>query len=100
MEQPTISSSSKVVASARQTSTDLDGEAIILNFDEGVYYALDHVGARTWELLRQPRTVAELRDTLVAEYQVAPERCEADLRSLLSELSGAGLIEVVDESSG
>jgi hypothetical protein len=99
MEQRTISSASKVVASGRQTSTDLDGEAIILHFDAGLYYALENVGARTWELLRQPRTVAELRDALVTEYEVDPDRCEADLQSLLSELTEAGLIEVIDESA-
>lgn len=99
MEEPTISSGSTVVASPRQVSTDVEGEAVILNFDEGVYYGLDKVGARAWELLREPLTVAELRDRLVAEYEVEPNRCEADLRALLSELCQAGLVEVADAGS-
>ena len=94
-----VSSTSTVVASPRQVSTDLEGEAVILNFDKGIYYGLDGVGARTWELLQSPVTVAEIRDTLVAEYEVEPGRCEADLRALLSELADAGLIELADADS-
>ena len=72
---------------------------MILNFDKGVYYGLDKVGARIWELLRNPLTVAELRDTIVTEYDVEPDRCEADLQALLSELAEAGLIVVTDARS-
>lgn len=96
MERPTISSASTVVASARQVSTGVEGDAVILNFDEGVYYGLDQVGARVWELIGDPITFAELRDRLVSEYEVEPNRCEQDLQALLSDLVSAGLVEVSD----
>jgi hypothetical protein len=99
MGQETIPSEATVVASSRQVSTDVEGEAVILNFDEGVYYGLDKVGARIWELLRSPLRVSELRDKIVAEYGVPPDQCEADLRALLSELAEAGLVDVADASS-
>lgn len=96
MERARISSGATVVASDRQVSTDVDGESVILNFDDGVYYGLEKVGARVWELVRDPMPVAEIRDTLVAEFDVDSDRCEADLQDLLSELAEAGLIEVAD----
>jgi len=92
-----ISSGATVVASGRQVSTDLEGESVILNFDEGVYYGLEKVGARVWEMVRSPVPLAEIRDTIVAEFDVDPDRCEADLQNLLTELAEAGLIEVADE---
>jgi len=92
-----ISSGATVVASGRQVSTDLKGESVILNFDEGVYYGLEKVGARVWEMVRSPVPLAEIRDTIVAEFDVDPDRCEADLQNLLTELAEAGLIEVADE---
>lgn len=70
---------------------------MILNFDEGVYYGLEKVGARVWEMVRSPVPLAEIRDTIVAEFDVDPDRCEADLQNLLTELAEAGLIEVADE---
>ena len=99
MAQFTISLADTVVASSRQVSTDVDGESVILNFDQGVYYGLEHVGARVWELLRSPISVGEVRDRVVGEFDVDSEQCEADLLSLLSELAAAGLIEVTDAAA-
>ena len=92
-----ISGATKVVASDRQVSTGADGESVILNFDVGVYYGLDKVGARIWELLQEPTTVAEIADQLAAEYEVEAERCERDVKDLLSELAGAGLVAITAE---
>ena len=91
---PAISSAYTVVASSRQVSTEVEGESVILNFDHGVYYGLDQVGGRVWSLLQNPVTPVEIRDQIVAEYEVESDRCEADLEELLGELHAAGLIEV------
>ena len=94
VEFPGISDTYTVVASSRQVSTEVEEESVILNFDDGVYYGLDQVGGRVWQLLQDPVTPIEIRDRIVAEYEVESERCEADLRELLGELHAAGLIEV------
>jgi hypothetical protein len=91
-----ISGSSTVVAAKDQVSADLGGEAAILNLKNGAYYGLNSVGARVWELAQTPKTVGELRDAILDEYDVEPERCERDLLALLQELETEGLIEVVD----
>lgn len=88
--------SAKVVVAKHQVSSDLAGEAVILNLKAGVYYGLDEVGARVWNLLQEPRTVAELCDLLRQEYQVDPERCQADLLALLQGLAREGLVEICD----
>jgi hypothetical protein len=85
---------SRVVASPDQVSCDLSGEAAILNLKTNVYFGLNEVGARVWNLIREPRTVAEIRDALVEEYEVEPERCQADLVALLEELEARGLVEI------
>lgn len=89
-----------VVASQQQMSSDLDGEAIILDLSRGMYYGLDGVGAQIWRLIQQPRAVADLQAAIVAEYDVTSERCEQDLHALLGDLSSAGLIEVTNETVG
>ncbi len=88
---------STVVASSGQVASDLGGEVAILGLKSDKYYGLDAVGARIWELIQRPRLVSEIRDTLVAEYEVEPDRCEVDLLALLQTLSDEGLIEVRDE---
>ncbi len=95
----TLSRRSIVVAAKDQVSCDLAGEAAILNIKNGVYYGLDPVGARIWQLIQQPRSVDEVRETLVGEYEVEPERCAQDLVALLEQLLAEGLIEVREGAS-
>jgi len=69
-------------------------EVVILDLKSGVYHGLESVGARAWELMAEPRSVAEVRDQLVDEYDVEPDRCESDLLRLLEELKSNGLVDV------
>ena len=94
-----ISIHSTVVAAKDQLSCDLAGEAAILNLANGVYYGLDPVGARIWNLIRESKTLIEIRDAILNEYDVAPGRCESDLLALLQKLADEGLTEVKDETA-
>jgi Coenzyme PQQ synthesis protein D (PqqD) len=89
-----LSVESVVVAASEQVSCPLGEESAILNLKNSVYYGLDPVGARVWNLLREARSVGALRDTLLDEYDVEVERCERDLLELLEKMRGEGLIEV------
>jgi hypothetical protein len=91
-----VSGDSTVVAAKDQVSSDLGGEVAILDLKAGVYYGLDAVGARIWSLIQEPRTVNEIRNILLEEYEVEPERCERDLLVLLQRLATEGLVEVED----
>ena len=94
-----LSGRSIVVAAKDQISCDLAGEAAILNIKSGTYYGLDPVGARIWKLIQQPRSADEVRQALLDEYEVEPERCERDLLVLLEKLLAEGLIEVKEEAT-
>jgi hypothetical protein len=91
-----VSGGSTVVSAKDQVSSDLGGEVAILDLKAGVYYGLDAVGARIWSLIQEPRTVNEIRDILLEEYEVEPERCKHDLLVLLQRLATEGLVEVED----
>jgi len=94
MSASPIEDSATVVAAPDLLSSAFEQELVILNLRDGVYYGLEDVGARIWSLLQRPVTVAAVRDTLVAEYDVEPARCGRDLRALLQALAARGLIEV------
>ena len=87
---------STIVASNDQTWADFDDDIVILNFKSGMYYGLNHVGARIWKLVQQPRTVHQLRDAILEQYEVNAAYCEADLLNLLKQLAEHGLVEVSD----
>ena len=90
-----LSVHSVVIAAPEQVSCPLGDESAILSLKNSVYYGLDSVGARVWNLLLQkPRSIGDLRDTLLGEYDVEAESCERDLFSLLEKMQDEGLIEV------
>jgi hypothetical protein len=89
-----ISSSSVIVVAQDQVACELAGEAVILNLRNGIYFGLDPVGARIWELIQTPLSVAEIRDALLAEYEVEATRCEQDLIALLEDMVQHDLIEI------
>lgn len=85
---------STVVASPEQTSSRVGEEVVVLGLEEGVYYGLDAVGARVWELIREPRAVADICETIVREYDVDDDRCARDVLDLLAALAERRLIEI------
>jgi hypothetical protein len=93
-----LSLTSIVEATNDQVSSDVGGETILLSMQSAMYYGLDSVGARIWELLREPVRVSEIRDVIAREYDVEIERCESDVLAFLEELAAKGLIEVSDGS--
>jgi hypothetical protein len=94
-----LSEGSIVVVTKDQVSCDLSGEAAILNLKSGVYFGLNTVGASIWKLIQEPKTVKEIRDSILEEFDVDPDRCENDILELLQELSTHGLIEIADEKN-
>ncbi len=95
--KPTISLESFVVATKDQAYCELSGESVILHLKNGIYYGLDRIGTRIWNLIQAPTSVASIRDALLSEFEVDCERCEADLLSILQKLADQELVEFVDE---
>ena len=73
---------------------ELAGEVVLLNLQSGVYYGLDAVGSRVWQLLTQSRGVDDVCATLIDEYDVSAETLRADVHRLIGELSEKGLVIV------
>ena len=92
--EPAFDATTRFVARRQSASCRLGSEAVVLDVDQGKYFGLNDVAARVFELLEQPHALPELRDAIVAEYDVVPAACEEDLRALLRELLALGLIEV------
>ena len=91
---PRFPRDASVVATERQLSTTLGDEVIILGLDDTIYYGLSETGVRIWELIQARRTIGEILDVLVAEYEVDGHRAETDLEAVLVDLHSRGLIAI------
>ena len=65
---------------------------ILLTPDSGEYFTLDEVGGRIWELADGSRSVDEIADVLVKEYEAPLEEIRSDALDLLRELAAKQLI--------
>jgi coenzyme PQQ synthesis protein D (PqqD) len=82
------------VASEQQLSTKLSGEVVILGLRDTVYYGLREVGTRVWDLLQSPRSIRQIVEQIVAEYDVSEQTATADVCGLLGELHERGLVTI------
>jgi hypothetical protein len=77
----------------RVLSQTLGGEVLLLDLKSEQYFGLDPVGTRIWELIGELGDVDRVFEALVAEYDAPPETLATDLRTLLTRLVSAGLVQ-------
>lgn len=71
----------------------IDGEAIIMNLTNGMYFSMDGTGARIWECLAAGMSVAEITADIAAHYDVAEEQASRDVSVLLERLVQETLVQ-------
>ena len=74
--------------------TDLDGEKVMMNLDKGQYFMMNEVGSRIWDIISEAKSVEEIVQVLLNEYDVEIEQCENTVVEFLSELAKSDLIKV------
>ncbi len=78
----------------------LDGEGVLLDTRTGVYFGLDAVGTRIWELLAPGATLDELVHQLLDEYDVDGQRLTTDVEVFVRTLAAKGLITEAQAERG
>ncbi len=73
-----------------------DHEAAVILPAASAVRVLNEVGARVWELA-DGRTLGEIINTLVNEYEVERTQLELDTYAFLTELHSRGLLEGIPE---
>ena len=67
---------------------------MLLDPQAGLYFGLNEVGTRAWNLLGPGAALGAVHATLAAEYDASPERIWEDLVALAGELIARRLAEV------
>ena len=75
-------------------SRELEGEAVMLNLESGVYFGLDEVGTRIWALIQEHGSLRKVFEAMQREYDVAPPTLGSDLIRLVEQLRAKGLVTV------
>jgi hypothetical protein len=88
----------KVTIPEQVMARQVGEETVILDLASGTYFGLDPVGARIWQLLGEGRTLAEVCESMLAEYEVSRDEIERDVNELLAALVDKSLIKVESAS--
>jgi hypothetical protein len=81
-------------AGPNQMSSRVGDEVAILDLERSIYFGLDPVGARIWELLQQPTALAAVLQAVLAEFEVDEATARVDLLALVDALLEQRLVEV------
>ena len=73
---------------------ELDGEAVILQLEAGMYFGLDAVGTRLWQLIETHGQLRPVLEAALQEFDVPADVLERDLIELVSRLSEKELLVV------
>lgn len=75
-------------------STELpDGGSVLLHLSTELYFGLNAVGTRVWQLIGEQATCAEIIDAVAQEYPEADRSLiNGDVRRLLGELEEKALV--------
>lgn len=79
--------------------TQLGDRVLFCDLDSGEYFELRDIGAVIWGLLERPVGVEAIVSQIAAEYDVAADRCRADVRGFLDQLDKAGCLTVTEPAS-
>jgi len=71
----------------------IDGEAVLLNTNTGLYYSLEATGSRMWEMLDGAMRLLDIVSRIVEEYDVSEDRALEDAQKLFGDLVREGLVD-------
>lgn len=66
--------------------TELDGQFMLMNIENGSYYEMTGIGGVIWHMLETPRSEADIVEAIIDRYQVGREQCAHDVRAFLDKL--------------
>ncbi|MEG2110532.1 lasso peptide biosynthesis PqqD family chaperone [Clostridium sp.] len=90
-----IVSNTKVQQNKEIDASDLNGDKVMMNLEKGMYFALNGVGSRIWDIIEEEKSVDHIVDVLTSEYKVNREQCEDSVITFLEGLESDELITVL-----
>lgn len=97
MTETAIASDAKFVRTSDVVSTDMDGETVMMDVENGEYFALSGSGPLIWEKLAEPMRVDEIIAAIGEEFDTSgTDDLEGLITGFVSGLLGKGLIQRAD----
>lgn len=80
-----------VVRGSEHVETRVGDQTLMMSVAHGKYYSVDATAGRIWEMIERPIALSEVVATLMREYDVSSDECEAEVKSFVGDLLSNGL---------
>ena len=87
-----MSLTDKIIVSSQAVARQVGDEIVVLHLGSGTYFGLDAVGARIWQLMGEGKSLDEICDVVLDEYEVSREDIERDIVALTKDLLAHDLV--------
>jgi hypothetical protein len=67
-------------------------ETVLLDLESGMYFGLEGVGQRVWELIGEDLALREIVAIIVSEYEIEQSEAQADVIAFVHDLVERGLL--------
>jgi hypothetical protein len=86
-----------IINSDNVISEIIDGEAMIINLDNGFYFSMEQVGTHIWEAIEQGASFDQIAAGVKRRYYGDPQTIDIGVRQLIDQLLAEGLITPVNQ---
>jgi hypothetical protein len=95
MTDPAAASSTQrlQLRSERLEFVNVEGEVVLLDASNSLYYFVNETGGRLWSALREGTTRDELVRLLREEHDVSEAQADTDISAFVEQLASAGLLD-------
>lgn len=75
-------------------SSRMDQEIVMMHPENGKYFSLNPIATRIWELLITPKTIDDVVNNLLSEFDVEPQICKNETKEFIEKLIEKNIIEI------
>jgi hypothetical protein len=90
----TISAKETVSRAANAVYRMVDGEAVIVEPQNGLVNVINEAGSRIWELIDNKRSASQIADIISSEYEISAKIALEDTIAFLDEMAEKGLVKL------
>lgn len=92
-----IDSARRIRPNEDVVSRRMGEDLVLVQLETNQIFELNRTGARLWELIREGKSLEELRTIIRSEFRVEAERLDREIDRLLQELKDQHLVVDDDE---
>jgi hypothetical protein len=67
-------------------SSQIGEEIVLLDMASGKYYKIDEIGSTIWSLIKEPKTIDEIVDLILVDFDVDRATCVSDVSKFLEDI--------------